>query len=627
VASGGDYFFEGDLVGVSGGSNQSRAVPNGLVRALAVARERTAEQAKAIGLRVTEPPAPDAHQSPSAAALDLLRSNGVLAGAAEQDRLSILDGLAPRARSAVTGVLDAFAAFQSANNRAYADIDMGELTEAVAQIEVPRTDAGPVDPGAVLRNARLDLGPVLSARNLLLDAVSRLSLSWSSPAAVSESDPSDEGPAVQAVGGPPGISVPPVLAIDPAGEDNLYTESYLFVLDVGGNDVYQNNAGGGVGTNSLIDLAGTDEYGDRDGPGQDSGKNGGGYYGSGLLIDAKGDDVYTAGRYATNGGAGGGTGLLVDGAGSDIYSAGNDFTNGGAGSGVGGLVDASGDDTYVAGDTGTNGGGSTGGSGSLTDLSGDDSYTSYAPPGTDVQLTDGVALPGTNGVNGAGILGVGRLYDGCGNDEYLDGDGGTGTDKTVVPKGILGAQIDSTEACALEAEPTTTTPEPEPTTTTTEPEPTTTTTEPEATTTTTTEPEPTTTTTTEPEATTTTTTEPEATTTTTSTTSSSTSTTTSTTAASDAAMPDRASDDGGSISATRSPSSTTGPKSSGAGPVTAVLATELGRPAMAPPAIVNGRGVLARTGLNLGLASIAGVAAVGGGFALLSTGWARKRRR
>ncbi|HVE46138.1 MAG TPA: Calx-beta domain-containing protein [Acidimicrobiales bacterium] len=481
----------------------------GVSPALALAKDRTAAAATVLGLALSEPQTSSiSHASPSEAAADLLTASGVTPSPAQQAGLVSLDGLAPASRSALTDLLDAFAGFQAANTKAYADADQAQLAKVVALAVSPAPVTAPVDgalpggipvlgaglrePGELLRSTGLDLGPVLSARDLLVDAASAMAEARPAASALSKAAP--DGPAVHLQAAspvPPAVSVPGVLAIDDVGVDNLYTANYLFVLDIGGNDIYQNNAGGsGLGAAALLDLAGDDEYGIKGGPGLNNGKNGGGTFGSGLLIDVEGDDVYTAGNNATNGGAGGGTGLLVDGGGNDVYKAGDLFTNGGGGSGVGGIVDAGGDDTYLAGDTATNGGGGTAGSGSLTDMSGTDSYTSYAPTGTEAPLAGDVKLPGTNGVNGAALLGTGRLYDGCGTgDTYLDGDGGTGTDKTVVPKGEVGAQIDSSESCvAAEPEPTTTTTSTTTTTTTTVPPTTSSTTTTTSSTTTTTVP-------------------------------------------------------------------------------------------------------------------------------------------
>lgn len=179
-------------------------------------------------------------------------------------------------------------------------------------------------------------------------------------------------------------------------------------------------------------------------PTNDHGSNGGTRFGSfGHLIDGGGNDTYLAGRRSTNGGADGGTALLYDAWGDDTYVASSRATNGGSlWGGQAALVDGGGDDSYAAGSLATNGGvwrnDGSGGSGLLYDAGGDDRYTA-----------------GSRGANGAAMTVPNSFFpfvlraalvDAAGHDTYVDADGGTGTDCTVVPKGSgslsLGAQID-----------------------------------------------------------------------------------------------------------------------------------------------------------------------------------------
>jgi hypothetical protein len=95
--------------------------------------------------------------------------------------------------------------------------------------------------------------------------------------------------------------------------------------------------------------------------------------------------------------------------------------------------DGTGNDTYSAGDDGTNGG--SFGSGFLLDTGAQDHYTA-GPSGTAIK-----------GVNGGGDGGHGLLLDVDKTqlgDTYLDAQGGTGTDKTVALKGLVGSQLDWT---------------------------------------------------------------------------------------------------------------------------------------------------------------------------------------
>ncbi len=223
--------------------------------------------------------------------------------------------------------------------------------------------------------------------------------------------------------------------------DGTYTDDYALSLDVGGHDHYLNNAGGsnlgggncyiraeaGRAAAALVDLAGGDRYGRSPWwSSRNCGTNGGGgNVGVGFLLDAGGDDSYTAGSYGTNGGGLAGVGFLLDAGGDDSFRAASYGTNGGGNAvGVGFLLDAGGDDAYAADSYGTNGGAALG-VGFLLDADGDDAYAA-----------------GSIAANGGGYLGVGILLDGGGHDVYQDNDGGTGRDRTVVPK-RSGAQVDA----------------------------------------------------------------------------------------------------------------------------------------------------------------------------------------
>ncbi|HLE97609.1 MAG TPA: hypothetical protein VI997_09590 [Candidatus Thermoplasmatota archaeon] len=214
------------------------------------------------------------------------------------------------------------------------------------------------------------------------------------------------------------VSIPGLLSVEAAGQDSFYEFDYLILIDLGGNDTYQNNAGGSnafdeigrtcshettvVGWSAfLLDLAGNDSYV----PTRACGVNGGGAKGAGTLIDLSGDDIYDAPGWRTNGGAFMGFGYLRDERGNDLYTSTEFGVNGGAyGPGLGTLIDLAGDDVYRAALFGTNGGGVDFGRGSLFDLDGYDEY-----------LADGA------GVNGGGLSGFGTLVDVAGNDRYTAG--------------------------------------------------------------------------------------------------------------------------------------------------------------------------------------------------------------
>lgn len=219
--------------------------------------------------------------------------------------------------------------------------------------------------------------------------------------------------------GPP-LVIAPVLAIDADGEDWTYRKDVALTIDVGGKDIYRNNAGGNnylskpncephtdrpVGAGALIDFAGNDRYEDSLDPKKrrlGCAVNGGAFAGGvGILVDAEGDDIYRASVISANGGASGGLGMLVDVTGDDTFIGGAFAANGGSnGAAAGFLLDGGGDDSYSADAYGVNGGG-YGGAGTLIDLAGSDSYAALGL-----------------GSNGGGYIGSGALFDLAGNDAY-----------------------------------------------------------------------------------------------------------------------------------------------------------------------------------------------------------------
>jgi HEAT repeat protein len=163
-----------------------------------------------------------------------------------------------------------------------------------------------------------------------------------------------------------------VLLISGPGSDR-HTEDVEFLLDLGGNDSYANNAGGTAGrmpASIAIDLAGNDLY---DGA---FATQGGGFLGAGCLVDAAGDDVYRAGEFA-QAGAWIGAGMLHDLSGSDRYI-GSYFVQGAAAFGFSVLCDRDGNDEYHA-DGMAQAGASTLGCAFLLDSRGNDRYFAGGP--------------------------------------------------------------------------------------------------------------------------------------------------------------------------------------------------------------------------------------------------------
>ncbi len=425
----------------------ARPWPDGLTKAVALAKAGTVAQGRALRVGGVVSPITPPSASPAQAAQALAALTGV---AVAPEQLARLEAISGPARGALTRLIDAFASMQSS--------------------------AG----------TTIDLAGSFAARNRMLDA------------ALALRDAIVPGAASTGAACSP-IAAPPAFSIDLGTCDDTYTADVALLVDAGGNDRYLNNAGGSdllartcqtldlfpleppslpvlpsLGVAALIDLAGDDRYGDATHR-RECGANGGGFNGSGFLLDAAGNDTYTARGRGTNGGANasfpspyssgvGGVGFLLDAGGNDTYTAESLGTNGGGwgsscvgcllgeAAAVGFLLDVGGSDTYAAGSGGTNGGGVSVGTGFLLDTAGSDIY-SAGGTGTngggvvgagfllDAAGSDVYATSGGGGTNGGGFLGTGLLLDAAGSDTYLD-PRGADADCTIAPKGQVGAQID-----------------------------------------------------------------------------------------------------------------------------------------------------------------------------------------
>ncbi|MGH7319498.1 MAG: hypothetical protein ACRELA_07725, partial [Candidatus Rokuibacteriota bacterium] len=413
-----------------------RAGQDDLAWSIEAAKIATRHQSDSLRLAWENPVPLPGHAAPRDAVLALMGRVGMEPTAAQLADVEALDQLPEPLRGALARFVDAFLALDTAATLAYADVDLAALRALTDRTAEPGGNA-PL-PGALLASAGVDLPPVFATRNQFLDAVLAVRAAL---------DAVGPGPVAAA-----SVSLCPALALDLDGVPSTYTEDCFLVLDRGGNDVYQNNAGGnGFNTlgglcalvaahpaAALVDLGGgADAYGDPVAA-RRCGANGGGVLGVGFLLDAGGSDTYTAWREGTNGGGSGGVGFLLDSSGDDTYNAGGFGTNGGGDLGTGLLLDASGDDAYNAYSFATNGGGNLGGVGFLLDADGKDKYQAVfggVNGGAAGNVILGVEIP----------VAVGLLLDAGGTDVYIDFDtpSGTGTDRTVVPKGVLGAQVDS----------------------------------------------------------------------------------------------------------------------------------------------------------------------------------------
>lgn len=198
-----------------------------------------------------------------------------------------------------------------------------------------------------------------------------------------------------------------------------YNGDIPFILEPGGNDVY-NNCGGALGIldstfglSLIVDVAGNDIY-----RSDEIITIGASLGGCALMLDMEGDDYYNCSHYSIGSGYMG-FGLLIDQSGNDFYKGGI-FSIGAANFGLGINIDLDGDDSYRTTSYGE-GFGSTYGYGILADYQGSDIYYAggryfHTPlqPNSYKSLSQGFAT----GVRPDWGGGIGFLYDGGGNDFY-----------------------------------------------------------------------------------------------------------------------------------------------------------------------------------------------------------------
>jgi hypothetical protein len=208
---------------------------------------------------------------------------------------------------------------------------------------------------------------------------------------------------------------------------NVYTADAALIIDLGGDDIYLNNAGGtvlpahdsagaGLPVAIVIDLGGNDRY-----IANRPGSIGAGIGGIGMLVDFKGDDLYQ-GDILTQGTAFCGVGILADADGNDLYLA-QEAAQGSAFFGLGLLADAKGTDLYSAAQFAQGFGGASG-LGLLRDTAGHDRYqagaktrSTYGENGVYRGWSQGAAC----GFRGYTCGGLGILADAKGDDTYTAG--------------------------------------------------------------------------------------------------------------------------------------------------------------------------------------------------------------
>jgi len=198
---------------------------------------------------------------------------------------------------------------------------------------------------------------------------------------------------------------------------NIYTGHFDFIIDTGGDDVYnidrETNDLFNNNFSCIIDLSGNDYY--------TSGSNyslAGSVFSSGFIFDKEGDDTYK-GKNVSLGSAICGLGVLYDENGNDTYQA-NQFSIGASSFGVGLLLDRNGNDVYLA-NSYSQGFGMTEGTGAIVDNKGNDNYLIDARS-LDIGRYEDHYISMSQGY-GLGLRpyyagGIGLIIEGEGNDFY-----------------------------------------------------------------------------------------------------------------------------------------------------------------------------------------------------------------
>ncbi|PSG96851.1 hypothetical protein BRD56_08715 [Thermoplasmatales archaeon SW_10_69_26] len=411
----------------------------------AVARQQSGD----LGIPSDEPPTTGSASSLFAALESLTHRHATILDLGDRLAAQIVEQRSPGLADALADLVTTFLRLEAVSDTSVAkkltddQASPARLSPAAGTGAVPGFDGG-LDPFPHVEGG--ELADVFAARSAFLNAVENLAM-------VAESSTSAARPAVDAC---------PAVALDTSDESRTFANDCALIVSFGGDDEYENNAGGTGATfpaAAVVDLGGDDTYGQPSDP-RCCGVNGGGFEGTGVLVDATGNDTYHANARGVNGGADNGIGLLVDaGEGTDRYLAGHEAeerceaefcvaragsagVNGGAHVGVGSLIDGGGEDAFlagvnasvtcegskcsaVAGGLGVNGGGYSG-SGSLVSSDGDDVYQAGTNATTEClgdasHLSRCLSIAGGHGANGGGHLGVGRLVDAGGDDVYEAG--------------------------------------------------------------------------------------------------------------------------------------------------------------------------------------------------------------
>lgn len=265
----------------------------------------------------------------------------------------------------------------------------------------------------------------------------------------------------------PDLDVWPVIRYSRSSADTTYRHDYALLIDAGGNDTYDNNAGANLidvnygppgqpglrqlgadnridenargcaravagiaaadcipSVGVLLDLAGNDRYGVKRAPAPADAEGVG---------DANCTDDPIVHRMMTNGAGFMGVGISIDRSGNDVYTAKTVSNGSGHLFGVGVLHDEAGDDAYRAVRNST-GFGLVGGLGVFRDYAGNDVHDFYMPSPKDPAASN--QQPGAGGViddedacdnrprynvAGGNVAATGVAVDDAGDDSYTGG--------------------------------------------------------------------------------------------------------------------------------------------------------------------------------------------------------------
>lgn len=230
------------------------------------------------------------------------------------------------------------------------------------------------------------------------------------------------------------------LLIDMAGNDDYHADTLDIVFPASQTKDYNSNLAQGVGFGKRADFIDGHSWGG----------------GIGILVDAEGDDVYSAGLFAQGCAYWYAIGILADDSGNDTYNGVWYVQGSGAHFGLGVLIDSSGNDHYYATKNMAQGAGHDFTLGTLIDCGGDDIYDApnlslgggnangigvfWDKSGDDIYRVERATTLGRSNVASRGglrdhILCLGLFLDTGGDDQYPPEKGFAGNNRLWTQQG------------------------------------------------------------------------------------------------------------------------------------------------------------------------------------------------